>query len=121
MRPLAALAIVLGVAACSRAPGTAPEPPMVAIDCALGNATAFTRDCRVEPAKANGQSLLVVHHADGGFRRLRKVDDGRGVVAADGVEEARVRWLADGRLEVSLGGDRYRFPAKVKPDALPHP
>jgi hypothetical protein len=38
------------------------------------------------------------------------------VVAADGVVPAQVAWLADGRLEVTVGTDRYRFPAKVKAD-----
>lgn len=121
MRRAAAGAALLALAACARAPAGDPEPPMVTIDCATGGATTFTRDCRVEPAREGAQHLLVVHHPGGGFRRLLKVDDGRGVVAADGVEEARVQWLADGRLEVSLGGDRYRFPATVKPDAAATP
>jgi hypothetical protein len=43
------------------------------------------------------------------------------VVEADGVEPARVAWLDDGRLEVTVGGDRYRFPAKVKPDGAAKP
>jgi hypothetical protein len=45
---------------------------------------------------------------------LLKVDDGRGVIAAAGVESPC--GLADGWLEVTVGSDRYRFPAKVKDD-----
>lgn len=85
---------------------------MRVIDCALHGRETFAPDCRVEQAG----KLLVVHHADGGFRRLEKVDDGRGVIAADGIEPAHVAWIADGRLEVTVGSDRYRFPARVKPD-----
>lgn len=121
MRRAGALLPIAALAACGQGGGAAPEPPMVTIDCATGGATAFRRDCRVEPVVEGARHLLVVHHPDGGFRRLLKVDDGRGVVAADGVEAARVAWLGDGRLEVTLGGDRYRFPAKVKPDGLGKP
>lgn len=86
---------------------------MRTIDCALAGSDRFAPQCRVETSG----DVLVVHHPDGAFRRLRKVTDGRGVEAADGVEPARVGWIADGRLEVALGADRYRFPAKVRPDA----
>lgn len=99
------------VAGCGRPAGD-PEPDMRAIDCALNGAIAFAPLCQVEQAG----EMLVIHEPGGAFRRLRKVDDGRGVVSADGVEEAHVAWIADGRLEVAIGPDRYRFPAKVRPD-----
>ena len=102
--------VLLLLAGCGRAPGD-PEPEMRAIDCALAGAAPFTPTCRVEQA---GQ-VLVVHHPDGGFRRLQKVSDGRGVIAADGIEPAHVAWIPDGRLEVVVGQDRYRFPATMKP------
>ncbi|MDF8333921.1 hypothetical protein [Novosphingobium cyanobacteriorum] len=110
MRHIVPLLAVLLAAACSKPAGD-PQPVMRQIDCALAGSQAFTPDCRVEQAG----SVLVVHHKDGGFRRLQKVDDGRGVIVADGVEQARVAWIPDGRLEVTVGQDRYRFPAKVKP------
>lgn len=104
------LLLTLLLAACGRPPGD-PEPDMRVIDCALGDAADFSASCKVEQA---GQ-VLVVHHPDGGFRRLQKVADGRGVIAADGVEPAHVAWIADGRLEVTVGHDRYRFPATMRP------
>ncbi|NKJ41811.1 MULTISPECIES: hypothetical protein [unclassified Novosphingobium] len=116
MRRAGALLPVFALAACGQGTGSAPEPPMVTIECATDGAGAFKRDCRVEPVVEGTRHLLIVHHPGGGFRRLLKVDDGRGVVAADGVVPAQVAWLADGRLEVTVGGDRYRFPAKVKAD-----
>jgi phage tail sheath gpL-like len=45
------------------------------------------------------------------------VDDGRGVVSADGADEATAQWSSEGVLEVSVAGDRYRFPARMKDDA----
>lgn len=115
------LLLVCGLlAGCAKGSGDPPDVPMVMIDCATDGARDFTRSCKVEQVAEGGRHFLVVHHLSGGFRRLLKVDDGRGVIAADGVEEARVDWLADGRLEVDLGGDRYRFPAKVKSDVKPN-
>lgn len=110
MRRIVPLLALLPAAACTKPAGD-PQPAMRQIDCALAGAQAFTPDCKVEQAG----SVLVVHHKDGGFRRLQKVDDGRGVIEADGVEQAKVAWISDGRLEVAIGQDRYRFPAKVKP------
>ncbi len=116
MHRATALLPLVALAACGQGAGSAPERPMVTIECATDGATAFARDCKVEPVVEQGRHFLVVHHPAGGFRRLLKVDDGRGVVAADGVVPAQVAWLADGRLEVTVGSDRYRFPAKVKAD-----
>jgi hypothetical protein len=111
MRKALILIAVLAIPGCGRPQGD-PEPEMRTIDCALAGATAFAAQCRVETAG----DVLIVHQPDGGFRRLRKVADGRGVIAADGVEDAHVAWIADGRLEVTLGQDRYRFPARTRPD-----
>ena len=104
--------------ACSK---PAPTVAMRHIDCALAGAATFSPDCGVEEAHAGGRAFLVVQNRDGSFRRFEKVADGRGVIAADGVQEARAGWLPDGRLEVTVGHDRYRFPAKVKPDDAPRP
>lgn len=40
--------------------------------------------------------------------------DGQGVAVADGAEPAEVWMNGTGEIEVSLGGDRYRLPAKAK-------
>ena len=56
------------------------------------------------------------HHPDGGFRRFVVLKDGGGVAAADGAAVAQQN-LAGGLLEVSVDGDRYRFPVTAKSDA----
>ncbi len=112
MRGAAIVVGLLLLAGCGRPKGD-PEPQMRKIDCALAGATDFAPRCQVEQAG----DMLIVHEPDGAFRRFRKVDDGRGVVAADGMEDAHVAWVADGVLEVTVGQDRFRFPAKLKPDA----
>lgn len=111
-----ALLLVLSLAACSRAAG-GDFAGLRAVDCALGESHPFTGDCRVEVAGP----VLVVHHPDGGFRRFRRVDDGRGVIVADGAAPASARWVGSDVLEVAVGQDRYRFPATMKPDDVTAP
>jgi hypothetical protein len=84
------------------------------IECAIGGAAAFTRTCTVERESSNGDLVLLIRHADGGFRRFRVLTDGRGVVAADGAEPAVTQLLGPKAIEVSVGADRYRLPATVK-------
>jgi hypothetical protein len=99
-----------------------PEPTKAAngnelIECAIGGAQWFLRECEVEKSKDDaGALVLVVHHPNGGFRRFTVVTDGRGLETTDGFEQARSE-VVDGRLDVQVGDDRYRFPATVKPKA----
>jgi hypothetical protein len=83
------------------------------IECRFGGATQFERNCTIEREGAGG-AILVIRKPDGGFRRLRIVSDGRGVVAADGAEPARVTILANDLIEVEIGGDRFRLPATMR-------
>ena len=86
-----------------------------AIDCALGSAAGFTHDCTVERSKQDGATLLIVHHPDGGFRRFKLLDGGNSLAAADGAEAVAMARNAD-RIDVSIDGDRYRFPATMLSD-----
>ncbi|THD36652.1 MAG: hypothetical protein E7773_06495 [Sphingomonas sp.] len=86
------------------------------IECATGAGT-FARDCTVERTQSAEGLVLTVRRPDNGFHRLLIVNDGRGVIAADGAESAQVSLLGDGRIEVAIGGDRYRLPATVKAKA----
>jgi hypothetical protein len=81
--------------------------------CARGNA-ALTRSCTVEQTQGSDGLILTVRHPDGGFHRLLATRDGRGVVAADGAEPARVEIAGSEGIDVRLGEDHYRLPATVK-------
>lgn len=117
------LAGALALAGCSGGQGdeqtaaantpSAPQNPGLAIECALSGAADFTRDCTVEQSASADGAILTVRHSDGGFRRLRVTQDGRGVAAADGSAPAQVRIAGDRQIEVQLGDDRYRLPATV--------
>ena len=84
------------------------------IACAQGQADV-TRACTVDREQTADGLILTVRHPDGAFRRLLVTKDGRGVIAADGAEQAQVTVRANDEIEVSLGGDRYRLPATVRP------
>jgi hypothetical protein len=84
------------------------------IVCAPAGNTAFARNCTLDRVQSAEGQLLTVRKPDGGFRRLLVVKDGRGVIAADGAEEAKVTVIADHQIEVAIGGDRYRLPATIK-------
>ena len=121
IRTALAAALLLALAACGEN-GQAPEEqgagPAAAsaekIECAVGGSTAFAADCAVERTDSPEGATLTLRAPDGSFRRLLVTTDGRGVVAADGAEPAAVTPLSGNRIEVAIGGDRYRLPATVK-------
>jgi hypothetical protein len=89
------------------------------IECAIGGAQWFLRECEVEKSEDDkGAKVLVVHHPDGGFRRFTVMTDGSGLATTDGAVEADGAIVED-RLDVRVGDDRYRFPATVKPKDAP--
>lgn len=100
---------------CSRDKPTAPPVAEGAehIACAVGGAAELSRVCAVERAEQEGRLTLVVRHPDGAFRRFQVLTDGRGIAVADGADEA-VTTLKQGALDVTVGADRYIFPATVK-------
>ena len=112
------LPLLLLLAACS---GDAPvqaqaEEGAQRIECAIGPGAEFGPDCLVERAEIDGVEVLTVRHADGGFRRFEQLADGAGLAVYDGADAAE-QDLVDGTLEVRVGGDRYRFPARPSRDA----
>jgi len=60
---------------------------------------------------AGGTLFLIVRHPDGSFRRFEVLKDGHGLSVADGAEPAALS-MAGNELEVAVGLDRYRFPAR---------
>ena len=118
MRALA-LPMMLALAAC----GGGEEQPQAApgatrIACALGEGAAFADDCLVEKVAGEEGTEFVVRHPDGKFRRLKIAANRGGMVAIDGADEAANALVGEPPvLEVTVGADRYRFPADL--DARP--
>lgn len=105
------------LAACS----SSSEPPPVAagdehIVCAVGGAGKLAEVCAVERSVKDGMLTLIVRHPDGAFRRFDVMTDGSGLAVTDGAEPAQSR-LVNGKLDVTVGDDRYLFPVTTKADA----
>ena len=125
MRGIAGLAVsvalVLTLGACS---SRGEDTPKVAeggehIACALAGKAEFAPACAVERNRDGDTLFLTVRHPDGGFRRFEVLKDGRGLAPADGMKPADVKLSGD-LLEVTIDGDRYRFPATAaKHDGKP--
>lgn len=123
-----ALAALLLLAACDRTADPAALANIEAeqraaaddagrIECAATPAAPLAAECTIERTSDSEGTLLTLRQSDGGFHRLRITGDGRGVVAADGSEAAKVTVVGDNRIEVAIGGARYRLPATVGPVA----
>ncbi|PJI90868.1 hypothetical protein DAH66_03045 [Sphingomonas koreensis] len=111
---LAVSAALLSLSACGDNANKTARGEGDRIPCALGGATEFASNCTVERAQTGDGLILTVRHPDGGFHRLRVTTDGRGVIAADGAQEAKVAVVGGGTIEVTIDDARYRLPATVK-------
>ena len=116
MRASLSFAAIALLGACSSGgDGIRGEP----IECAIGSAEQMARDCSLERIGRGEGVRYVVHHPDGGFRRLELAPDAKGFTPADGADQARNK-LSQGVIELSIGQDRYRIPAdKVNHDGQP--
>jgi hypothetical protein len=103
-------ALFLLLAACGGPPG---EKAGERIECAVDGSSRLERVCTVERSPGP-EVVLTVRSPSGSFRRLVATRDGRGVMAADGAEEARVTVIRKDLIEVAIGTDRYRLPATVR-------
>jgi len=102
---ISSLALMLCVAGCGADPASQPAAQAgETVACGPVGETLLPV-CTVE----RDGSLLILHHPDGGFRRLAV--QGNVLTAADGAELARVTHPA-GATEVTIGGMRYRVADK---------
>lgn len=100
-------------------PSSTPSPTAttpadtLSIACAPKGSTGFDSTCTVERIEVDGVRYLTVFHPDGGFRRFEQLADGSGVAAVAGADKV-TQTLSGDILEVSLAGNRYRFPATTR-------
>lgn len=111
MRALISLALILLTAGCGNKQQQTASVAAPGFECATDGASDFGTGCTIERAAANGGAILTLRSPTGSFRRLRTV--GGTVSAADGAEPARIFGGDAKRIEVVIGGDRYRIPREV--------
>ncbi|HEX8571910.1 MAG TPA: hypothetical protein VF759_04085 [Allosphingosinicella sp.] len=109
MKRVAALLALLS--ACGGPPAARPDN---LVECAVDGAADFARVCTLERARGGSGVVLTIRSPSGSFRRLVTTGDGRGVMAADGAEEASVAIAGENLIEVAIGSDRYRLPARLR-------
>ena len=112
------LSSILMIAACTEQGPDDPTsgrsdsvPGEETVACAIGPGSDFASRCPVERATSEDGNVLVVRHPGGGFRRFLLDEKGAGLTALDGADVARGE-LQGGMLVLSVGEDRYRFPAR---------
>lgn len=118
LRISSAFGMTLVASACSQGEEVQAQAEAGAdmIECAIGPGSDFGPDCLVERTTDGDAQVLVVRHANGGFRRFEQLPDGAGLAAFDGADP--VAQTLDGEtLVVEVGGDRYRFAARPKDNA----
>jgi hypothetical protein len=114
-RPSALWALTpLALGAC-HAQGDDKPAGAVTIGCRLPAKAGFETLCSAERMASPDGTVVTVRRPDGGFRRLLIVSDGRGVVAADGVDPVRVEAADKDHIDVEADGVVYRLPATVTP------
>lgn len=107
--------ILLGACGGNTGGGAGIEADAPRLACMVDGGNAFESVCTIQQSAGEQGLILTISSPSGGFRRLLVTRDGRGVVTADGAEQASVTPLNGGLIEVAVGGDRYRLPAMVKP------
>jgi hypothetical protein len=83
-----------------------PPPPGDDIACAIGPGAEFAEVCTLE--RVAGTQEVVIHHPDGGFRRLAFDPAAGTLVPLDGAEPL-VLEEGQGVIQFAIGGDRYRI------------
>ena len=106
LRTSSALAALVLLAACNGA--ESPPPPGDAIDCAIGTGAEFSPVCTLE--QVAGAQQIVLHHPDGGFRRLTRDPSTGALAPLDGAEPLVSAADAPKALQFAIGQDRYRIP-----------
>ena len=113
LRISSALGILALLAACG---SESPPPPGDSVDCAIGAGADFSPVCTLE--KVAGSDGLVLHHPDGGFRRLMRDPATGSLGSIDGAEPLVSENSAEGQVQFAVGSDRYRIPyALLEPPA----
>lgn len=115
MKRAAALLVFVTLAGCSGGEdeaATAVEAGDQMLVCAIGPGSRFSDSCTLQKVEREGETIYRVNQPGGGFRLFTLAEDGSGMVPRDGAE-GTVNTLTGDILEVAVGDDRYRFPAKA--------
>lgn len=86
-----------------------PPPPGDTVECAVGADASLAAVCTLE--RAEGE--IILHHPDGGFRRLVREPATGALAPLDGAEVLVQEQGAEGAETFAIGPDRYRIPRNL--------
>lgn len=101
LRIFSTLVLLVMVAGCGTEPS--PPPPGDTVDCAIGAGAELSPVCTLE--EVAGTSEIVIHHPDGGFRRLLRDPQTGDLAPLDGADPLVIEQGTG--LQFSVGTDRY--------------
>lgn len=110
LRISSTLALALALAGCG-AEQTSPPPPGDTVECAIGAGAELSAVCTLERVAASGE--IIIHHPDGGFRRLGRDAQSGALIPLDGAELLVPEEGGANVLAFAVGTDRYRIPGKL--------
>lgn len=90
------------------------------IECALDAVEEFTMTCATERVVEEDQTLLMIRHFDGSFKRFRILTDGRGLEAAEGFDPIYIEIIDDDNIMLISGADRYKLKARFTGGGQPN-
>jgi len=83
------------------------------IECALNGSQEFILKCATERVSSGDDTLLLIRHYDGGFRRFRILTDGRGLENSEGFDDSVIEIIDNNNIILSSGLDRYKLKAQL--------
>lgn len=114
LRISSALVLLPLLAGCAE---ESPPPPGDVVECAIGAGAELSPVCTLE--QVAGSAELVLHHPDGGFRRLTR-DPATGMLAPLDGADPLVPEPGDSEVEqFAVGADRYRIARNLLAPAVP--
>lgn len=114
LRTSSALVSLALLAACGGE--VSPPPQGEAVDCAIGAGADYASVCTLEQVGGD----IIIHHPDGGFRRLIRDPASGALRLRDGADDLIPQEGDAAGLAFSVGPDRYRIPrALLEPPAQP--
>ncbi len=105
LRISSALGLFALLAACGAE--ESPPPPGDTLECALGAGAALSPVCTLEVVA--GGAEIILHHPDGGFRRLARDPASNTLTPRDGADPLMIEADDTDALTIAIGADRYRI------------
>jgi hypothetical protein len=108
LRIFSALGLLIAVAACEDS-AISPPPPGDTVDCAIGAGAELSPVCTLE--QVAGTNEIVIHHPDGGFKRLIRDTATGDLAPLDGADPLVIEQGSG--VQFAVGADRYSIPPEL--------